>query len=197
MEFEMIDPTVFPDWDDILLCSGDNSFFHSSAWAKALSATYGYKPVYFSVIENTKLVFLMPFMEISSPLTGKRGVSLPFSDRCEPYSPLRAFMKEAVQTAIWHGKRKNWKYLEWRDSRYFDRAAVVWKSFRTHDLDLGRTEPEILSLLEKSNLRNIKKALRNGVTVKADGSRAMSNLTRATGLFPVLRCCFDVVLDSG
>ena len=61
------------------------SFFHTKEWAHLLNSSYGYKPVYFCIFNDRKLSSLIPSMRIKSFLTGKRLVSLPFSDVSEPF----------------------------------------------------------------------------------------------------------------
>jgi hypothetical protein len=101
----------------MLLRTPGASFFHGSAWARVLSESYGYTPLYFSVIENERLRALVPMMEVSSFLTGKRGVSLPFTDYCEP------IIEETVELAdrvdlfnqiVECARKRGWKYIELR-----------------------------------------------------------------------------------
>ena len=80
---QIVDPLAIPDWDALVMSLPGHSFFHSSAWARVLEQTYGYKPIYFAKVENGKLSGLLPMMEVDSWLTGKRCVSLPFSDQCK------------------------------------------------------------------------------------------------------------------
>ncbi|RPJ11072.1 MAG: methicillin resistance protein, partial [Deltaproteobacteria bacterium] len=77
MNISILNPIEHPDWDDLLLTADRATFFHTTAWARVLSESYGYKPLYFAAIDNGKLAGLIPVMEIDSWLTGKRGVSLP------------------------------------------------------------------------------------------------------------------------
>ena len=80
----IIDPRTYSSWDDILLRTPGSSFFQTSAWARVLAESYGYTPLYFTVIEDGQFEALVPLMEVNSILTGKRGVSLPFTDFCDP-----------------------------------------------------------------------------------------------------------------
>ena len=82
MKIQIINPIDYPDWDDLLLTNDQTTFFHTSAWAKVLCESYKYRPLSFTVIENGKLSALIPIMEVSSLLTGKRAVSLPVTDEC-------------------------------------------------------------------------------------------------------------------
>lgn len=84
LNLQIINPICYPGWDELLLSNPDYSFFHSSSWARALSESYKYAPIYFTVIKENKLLALIPIMEIKSLIRGKKGVSLPFTDYVEP-----------------------------------------------------------------------------------------------------------------
>ena len=169
MDFQRINPLDFPEWDDLLLESGDSSFFHTTAWAKVLHESYGYKPVCFVRRDNSRLHSVMPFMDIASPLTGRRGVSLPFTDDCDPFG-LEESMDRAVQAVIDHGRRSEWRYAEWRTTGDPVQGATTSESYLTHDLDLGRSESELFAGLRENNKRNIRKAAKEGVTVRFERS---------------------------
>ena len=171
MNLQRINPLDYPDWDDLLLKSGDPSFFHTSAWARVIAESYGYQPVYFVRWENTRLSSVMPFMDIASRLTGRRGVSLPFTDYCNPFGPDKESLRQAVQAAIDYGRRSKWDYAEWRTTGDLIRGATPSESYLTHDLDLERSESEILSGLSENHRRNIKKAIKDGLTIRLDRSR--------------------------
>jgi hypothetical protein len=109
-------------------------------------------------------------MEVYSPLKGKRGVSLPFTDQCTPYFQKKEFLQDAVQSAIDYGEKNKWKYIEWRDSPYFAESISPWEAYYVHDIDLAKTESRLFADLSDSNRRNIKKAIREGVTIKVDQS---------------------------
>lgn len=84
MNLEIIDPTQYPNWDELLLSTPGSSFFHTSSWARVLKEAYGYTPKYFTEFDGGHISTLIPVMEVDSFLTGRRGVSLPFTDYCEP-----------------------------------------------------------------------------------------------------------------
>jgi len=170
MDFQIINPIEYHDWDSLLLRSQNHSLFHTSAWAKVLASSYGYKPIYFASFENGQLALLMPFMHVSSPLTGKRGVSLPFTDCCAPHFLRRELLQEAIKQAIDYGKKAGWKYIEWRDSEYFMEEVPPSEIYYMHDLKLLRTEAELFSILKDNNRRNINKAIREEVSIKIDQS---------------------------
>ena len=71
MHLQILNPLTYPNWDELLLTHEDYSFFHTTAWARVLHESYGYKPLYFTAIENGRLSALIPVMEVNSFITGK------------------------------------------------------------------------------------------------------------------------------
>ena len=147
MKIEIINPIEYPDWDGMLLAHENASFFHTSAWAKVLSESYSYKPLYFTSIENGKLVSLIPLMEVKSFLTGKRGVSLPFTDHCPQIFNDPVILEEILNTVIEYGKKAGWKHIDLRgDNAYFNGKSAS-TSFFEHFLDLSQGKEVIFSEL--------------------------------------------------
>jgi len=83
-EIEIINPLDYDQWDSLIIESNQYSFFHSYEWIKVLRESYGYKPYFFILRNKRELSALLPFMEVNSRYSGRRGVSLPFSDYCDP-----------------------------------------------------------------------------------------------------------------
>jgi hypothetical protein len=171
LRLEVINPSNYEDWDSILLSNNNPSFFHTSVWAKVLEETYQFKPTYFILFdEKGRLALSVPLMEVSSFLTGRRGVSLPFTDECVPYVLSSEILEESVRYIIRYGENAQWRYIEWRDSAYFSKEVSPWTVYYTHNLNLLRSESELLSLLRDNNRRNIKKGIKEGVSIKIDQS---------------------------
>ena len=170
MTFDIVNPLEIPNWDDLVLATGKASFFHSSAWARVLHESYGYKPLYFASFESGKLISLMPFMEVNSWLTGRRGVSLPFTDQVSVLAPDGMAFEKLVKGVTDYGEKAGWKYIEWRDGSLFPEEVNASESHYTHELNLLKTEKEIFSGLRDSTRRNIKKADKAGVSVEISQS---------------------------
>jgi len=81
VKFYEVDPYKDPRWPRFLRCHPDASIFHTPGWLEALRRTYDYEPVVFTTsppgreLENGQV-----FCRINSWLTGRRLVSVPFSD---------------------------------------------------------------------------------------------------------------------
>ena len=121
-----------------------------------------YRPVYFTETEG-RLAAVIPMMEVCSFLTGKRAVSLPFTDYCEPFVPHVEVSKVLFEAIIQEGRKRQWEYIELRGGADFlgDGPASAW--FYRHILDLTPGEATIFKGLRDSTRRNIKKAEKEGV----------------------------------
>ena len=161
----MINPINHPNWDDLLLTNDQTTFFHTAAWAAVLSEAYHYTPLYFTVVDNHKLSALIPIMEISSFLTGKRGVSLPFTDQCRPIASDSEGARKLFEKTTDYGKKAGWKSIEFRGDQSLFQAQPSSETFFTHTLNLTQDLKQIIKSFRSSTWRNIKKAEKNDVTV--------------------------------
>jgi hypothetical protein len=80
-----LDPLSDLRWPALVAVHPEASVFHTRAWLSALQSTYGYRPLVLTTCPPHACVTGgIVFCEIRSWLTGRRLVSLPFSDHCEP-----------------------------------------------------------------------------------------------------------------
>lgn len=80
-----IDPLTDPRWDKVTLCHPNSSIFHSSGWLRALQVAYGYQPIAYTLSPpDSDITNAIVFCRVCSWATGRRLVSLPFADHCEP-----------------------------------------------------------------------------------------------------------------
>lgn len=166
MTIKLLNPINYQGWDDIIESNSTTSIFHSSHWSKVLIDTYKYKPHYFTTIENKSMQNLIPIMEVSSILTGRRGISLPFSDYCEPILSDKQQLNAAVDRVIRYGRKAGWKYIE---LRLKNNQAKDWPCFNKyfgHTLDLSNDTEAVFSGLKSNVRRNIRKAQRMKVQIQ-------------------------------
>ena len=125
MNFFQIDPTQDARWSALVAIHPKASVFHTVGWLKTLQSTYGYEPVAFTTSSpSDELKNGLVFCRVNSWLTGRRLVSLPFSDHCEPLSDSADelnFLIRHLQTAVQHEK---WKYMEIRPKMTVDFATA-------------------------------------------------------------------------
>src|SRR6266446_6176079 len=135
MEIKFIDPLCDPEWDRLTVSHPDCAFSHSAAWAKVLSKTYGHEPVYLRCSQRGELVALIPMMEVRSPLTGRRGVCLPFADFCCPLLFGENASALAIEKLSEVAHERKWKYFEVRGRRGLEVSAAPASAFYGHRLD--------------------------------------------------------------
>lgn len=164
---QSVNPVQRPDWDSLAGAHANSSIFHGAAWARVLADTYGYAPVYLRADEAGSGCSLLPLMEVNSWLTGRRGISLPFTDDCQPLAADGAAARRLLQTAFDLGKSRRWKSVEFRGGREWFPDAPASLSFYGHDLELEGGEGRLFARLESSVRRAIRKAEKSGVTATA------------------------------
>jgi hypothetical protein len=165
LEINILDPTENLKWDELLLKTDRATFFHTSAWARVLSESYGYTALYFTADTDGKLSGLIPVMEVKSVLTGKRGVSLPFTDICNPVADSIATFHALMHRLTEYGHRAGWKYIEFRGGSDFFEGTPNCEEHIFHILNLDGDEERLFKSLRESTRRNIRKAEKEGVVV--------------------------------
>jgi CelD/BcsL family acetyltransferase involved in cellulose biosynthesis len=178
-EMMTVDPLSKGDWDALVAAHSGRTIFHSAGWARVLGDTYGHRPFYFTRFEGRQLAALLPVMEVSSPLTGRRGVALPFTDFCPPLMSVNAEGGQLYQEALECGRQRHWKYLECRslDNAWPGSRASV--SYYGHSIDLSVGQPGLFQKMEAAVRRGVRKAEREGVKVDFDtGEQSMRNFFR-------------------
>jgi hypothetical protein len=169
-DIRLLDPLCDPDWDERILTHAQGSFFLTSGWARVLADSYGYLPRYFGEVRSGTLAALVPFMEVNSFLTGKRGVSLPFTDQCEPITCTDTGIQDLLDSVIDYGKRSGWNYLELRPGTSLAPHMPPSTSCYGHVLDLTPGPDRLFRGLRDSTRRNIKRAQNAGITVAVSGT---------------------------
>lgn len=171
---QIVNPLDISDWDENILNFSEYSFFHSSYWCRVLVETYNYTPHYFIVQSNGSVKAAVPLMLISSRLTGKRAVSLPFTDYCPPLISSETNFKDLQSNIIEFCRRKGLKYVEIRGGNKYFNGVQTSNFDYNHSLNISISEVELNKNLSSNTKRNIKKSVREGVIV--DISNSMSAL---------------------
>ena len=171
LERQRINPAEDSKWNTLLAAWPERSFFHTTEWAKVLTETYGYTPFYFGAGGTDGQVSWLPLMEVDSWLTGRRGISLPFTDDCEPLCAGAGTFQKIFRDAVEFGKLRRWKYIECRGGRELFHEVPASLSFYGHSVDLTAREDELFARFDSSVRRAIRKAERAGVTVEVSQSQ--------------------------
>ncbi len=173
MSIFRLDPRTDPRWHELLELDERASVFHTAEWLEALRRSYGYEPVVFTTSKpQGQLKNAIVFCRVLSWLTGRRLVSLPFSDHCQPLidsaedlAEIMACLKEEIDRGLL-------KYVELRPLHAM--AASPSDEFCFHVLDLSPNTEKLFQQLHKDSIRRkIQRAEREGLSYEAGTSRAL------------------------
>jgi hypothetical protein len=164
-ELVVVNPLDHSGWDECIANERGGSLFHTTIWARVLQETYGHKPVYVCQALGGKFQRLLPIMEVSSPWTGRRGVSLPFTDICIPLS-VSEHPREMYEFAMEQGRRRAWRYLECRGGNWECPGVSPSLQFWGHVVDLENSEESLFKRLNGAARRGIRKAQRNDLQIE-------------------------------
>lgn len=164
VSLQIINPWEYKNWDDLVCLQKEYSFFHSSAWAQVICDSYNYNPLYFILINRKELQAVIPLVEVKSFLTGHRGVSLPFSDYCEPIMGQGIDATDVIDSIINYGKKAGWDHIEFKTTKKFHNKLEPSQYFYKHFLNLSENENTTFNSFHEGTRRNIKRAIKNGVT---------------------------------
>lgn len=179
MRLYQVNPIEDPRWAELVKRHPAASVFHTLGWLSALQYTYGYEPVAFTTSPpDVPLKNALVFCQINSWLTGRRMVSLPFSDHCEPLCD----SSEELELLVHHLQSdlscRKWKYLEVRPVTM--RFSEVHRSFSPtakfflHIIDLRRELDALFRSFDRDSVqRRIRRAERGGLVEKSGTSEEL------------------------
>ncbi len=158
-----INPIRDRRWETLVERHPHSSIFHRPEWLEALWRTYGYEPLaYTTSAPQEELANGLVFCRVSSWLTGKRLVSLPFSDHCDPLLDADGMAPALLEELRKEQKRGKFSHVELRPRHLFpglETGGEPSDSYCFHAIDLERDEKAIYSGFHKDCVqRKIKRA---------------------------------------
>ena len=161
-----LNPLDDPRWETFVRNHARASVFHSTNWLRALQIAYGYDPAVVTTCpRQAALTNGLVFCRVESWLTGRRMVSLPFSDHCEPLGNNSGELDDLLFSMRHDVDTGSWKYIEIRPPFYQPGSLTGFGKSLTyclHRLNLsGRSAPELFHNFHKSCVqRKIRRAER-------------------------------------
>ena len=166
-------------WGAFVLRHPMASVFHTVGWVQALQRTYRYEPVVYTTSPPEEdLADGILLCRVCSRLTGRRMVSVPFADHCEPLTSAGTESAE-LMAALRDATAHTWQYVELRP-----RTAGAWNrpefertaSFRLHTLDVRPPLDELFRRFHRSTMqRKVRRAEREGLVYEEGCSTALLN----------------------
>lgn len=100
---------------DFIAEHAGNNFYYQPSWLNLITSLYGYTAIPLTTTDSRgRLSGFLPLCYLSSPLTGRRLVSLPFSDHCPLLATDEASANDLIRQAIQLAEKKQVRYLELR-----------------------------------------------------------------------------------
>ena len=165
MSVVCIDPLVDPRWQR-LVDRHASSVFHSPAWLKVLTDTYGFEAGALVLLDGAGEPRAgLPFCRIDD-LMGERLAALPFSDYCDPLVATREDWDTLADALLARGCPVTVRPLH-VDVPASDARFARPKQARWHGVDLRPDLDAHRARLPDSARRAIRKAERDGVQVRA------------------------------
>jgi len=159
-------------WTTFIASKPQANIFHHPAWINLMAECYGYHPFVVVVCDASGEIRAgLPIMELKSALTGRRWVSLPFTDHCVPiYSDVEC-LNELIEVLVSLAKDSNIPRLElrWAPSSRSDMRTDSHHVLHSLNLDL---HPELVaSRFHQMHRRNVEVAKKRGVRIECGRTR--------------------------
>ena len=173
-----IPPLHDPRWADLVDRHPRSSVFHTVAWLEALHRTYGYEPIaYTTSPPGAALEDGLVFCRVTSWVTGRRLISLPFSDHCDPLLDNATDVDVFVSAFEEVLHREKLRYVELRPIQPFagtTSLCLSGQSYCFHQVDLRPDLTTLFSNCQKSSTqRKILRAEREGLICETGRSKAL------------------------
>jgi hypothetical protein len=176
-----INPTEDPRWAELVQRHPRASVFHTVGWLQALQETYCYDPVAFTTSSASgELTSGLVFCRVNSWLTGRRLVSLPFSDHCDPLCDSRDDLNLLLRHSQTARENEHSRYLELRPlDEGFSQTGIAngfqaAATYYVHVLDLDRKLDDVFRGLDRDSVqRRIRRSERAGLTEKCGSSEEL------------------------
>jgi CelD/BcsL family acetyltransferase involved in cellulose biosynthesis len=152
---------------DFIASCPEANIFHHPAWMNVLAACYHYKPHILAVLDEQDTICAgLPIMDVNSPLTGRRKVSLPFSDYCKPLYRDELSHQALTEQLICAFEQEPHKRIEVRWCLPEQATIQRETKFVLHTIRL-QSDPYLLAKqFKRTHLQNIHTAEERGVKVE-------------------------------
>jgi FemAB-related protein (PEP-CTERM system-associated) len=169
-----INPCDYNKWDQYVISHPSGTLYHHSLWKEVLEESYGYEPFYMVSLEaGDEISGAFPLFLIKSSFTGRRLVSLPFSNVGGPLTNSHEVSQALVNAAVDQSHLMKCDYVEIRTQGNLN-GIEKWgfhrsDHFNSSIVELAENPDVVWSNFQDRNLRTeIRKAIRSGIRVRME-----------------------------
>ncbi len=177
MTLYSLNPVTDARWRDFIQRDPRSSIFHTPEWLDALARTYNYEAIAYTTSPSGKEIkSAQVFCDVNSWVTGRRLVSLPFSDHTAPLAENQTDLHEILSFLQQKVDRKIYKYVEIRplDSTGRDCAEPFAGSKRFYFHRLSLTG-DLQSLFRSFHVTSVRQRIRRAEREKLDYTEGRSD----------------------
>jgi len=158
-------------WHPSIKEQAENSFYYDQRWLELLTTFYGYRMTHLTTTDREgRISGFLPLCFVNSPLTGRRLVSLPFSDQCPLLAVDETSANNLVEQAIRLARQQKVKYLELRTGAHEQLAQrsdlAEGNLYVNWSIPLSERAEDVWTTLRKPVQHQIKKSQKNGVHIR-------------------------------
>lgn len=180
---QAIDAATDPRWREYAAQHTATTAFHSPEWMTVLQETYGFASASLALLDGDRIAGLLPLLGVHSPLTGRRGVCLPFSDHVEALCDNEAAREAMLQGLGTVLDARRWRYVELRCHVEHSTGRPAAR-YRRHTLALGGDPDQVFRTFKKTQIQQrVQFARKAGVIVELrHDEQAMRDFIRLNAL---------------
>ena len=170
-----LDPLTDSRWQAFVDSHPHGLAFHGTGWVASIQSAFGYKPRFLALEQDGTIMAAWPAMWVGSRLTGNRLVTMPFSHCAGPLVSTEEQATKLLKVAMDDANAIGAKSIEVRDWPSNLTTPPTFEQidpFRRHVVDLSGGPEGVLANAGKDMRYSIRRAERNGVTVRAGTSEA-------------------------
>jgi CelD/BcsL family acetyltransferase involved in cellulose biosynthesis len=154
-------------WLDYIKSNRQSTAFHHPAWMTLISECYGYHPFIVAIFDDEGRISAgLPLMEVKSILTGKRWVSLPFTDYCQPLCHDPQTLYRLVDGLVALYERGGIPRVEIRWELPAHDAVRSQTAYMLHTVPLSSDLQRVLKGFKRTHRQNIGTAESRGVHIE-------------------------------
>jgi type III secretion system FlhB-like substrate exporter len=150
--------------------ASNDSLFNSKAWVRTIEQTYGFEVKTQSTISENGNNAQIQYCDISD-IRGRRIVSLPFSDYCDPtvenFKDWDTLVTPLLNSGVPMQFKTVFNSIPSQDKRFNSHICALW-----HGVDLTQPESILMDQMKDTARRNIRKAQKNNITIRQGNSLA-------------------------
>lgn len=166
MQFKIINPSEYPEWDRFVHTHENSSIYHTSNWNAVLRKTYGFSSSYFIWENSQKIKAGIATLGVGGRKTNKKLVGLPFTPYCNPLFDEEDNLNKLLDEILEYKNEIKTSSFEIRtksnSETNFGAHLTGHNYFMTHILPLNSDLDKIKSQFHKSCiLRPLKKLTKN------------------------------------